>query len=267
MLSTPIHRTAIAFASLFAASALATAPAIAQSYSDVELIEGYGVGDHIVLGMTRDEVEAVKGDACDDASSCDLYLSSDTALIQTWFDAADTVSYIRVTQNHVAYANRWATTAGAIDGMSLSDVQALYPGSILSWNSVTAEADGYTYTNNSKCTYTGCVTDFRHDIYEPTGGGDTDSEVAYFVGNIEVTNPLSKTAAYDIDIDIEGPDGSLYTFSDYQRIHRNETISYDPADFLSTDSELGVYTYTASLYDKRGRLQGTSSGDFDLTDE
>jgi len=46
----------------------------------------------------------------------------------------------------------------------------------------------------------------------------------------------------------------------------NGSISLDPGDFADVNGTLGQYNYTAKLLDKKGRMNGTSTGSFSIID-
>lgn len=231
--------------------------------ADLQIIEGQGVGDLVTLGMSRSAAMNVAANGnCDSAASCAFRLSPETAAITVYFGAGDRVDFITVNQNGLSPENKWSTTAGAIDGMSLSEVAALYADAEIAGGQVRSEAAGYAFSFSQTCSYFGCSSTYIHSIFEATTEPTTGE--AGFEGQIVLENPSTKTKTYSVELEIVSPDGELSTTDLSATIPGNGSISCYPGDFVSADGELGDYEYTATLVDRRGRVKGSSYGTFSL---
>jgi hypothetical protein len=160
-----IRTTLTATAALLLAAASAQA-APTFDYENLEIVEGVGLMDadskakYITLGMSRSKLLANAPQAnCLTAAYCEVLSSATTGLVTVHLDAAGKVFYLRIYQDTAAH--KWATRKGAVDGMTLAQVHALYKGSTLSATTdpTQSPADGYVRTKNGNYmyqTYTDC---------------------------------------------------------------------------------------------------------------
>jgi hypothetical protein len=142
----------LALAALMAAG---TAQAQSTPIDQWQIIEGRGLTDDVVyLGMNRKEAVALSSNCRGKVSACSFQpqdnsgTSVDSPVVTLSFNAKNKVSMITINQNFRAI--QWPTKAGATDAMSLTQVQSLYPGSVISPVgpfdfAVTAAKQGYTF--------------------------------------------------------------------------------------------------------------------------
>ncbi len=142
----------LALAALMAAG---TAHAQSTPIDQWQIIEGRGLTDDVVyLGMTRKEAVALSSNCRGKVSTCSFQPQGnsgtpvDSPVVTLSFNAKNKVSMITINQNFRAI--QWPTKAGATDAMSLTQVQSLYPGSVISPVgpfdfAVTAAKQGYTF--------------------------------------------------------------------------------------------------------------------------
>ncbi|WP_396270730.1 hypothetical protein [Ideonella sp.] len=142
----------LALAALMAAG---TAQAQSTPINQWQIIEGRGLTDDVVyLGMTRKAAVAVSRECKGKVSTCSFQPQAgsptpiDTPVVTLTFDAKNKVSRIVINQNFRDI--QWPTTAGATDAMSITQVQALYPGSSIAPlgpfdYALTASKQGYTF--------------------------------------------------------------------------------------------------------------------------
>lgn len=154
-----IRTTLTAMAALLLAAASAQA-APKFDYENLEIVEGVGLMDadtnakYITLGMSRSKLLANAPQAnCLTAAYCEVLSSSTTGLVTVHLDDAGKVFYLRFYQDTAPH--KWATRKGAVDGMTLAQVHAIYKGSTLSSTTdpTKSPADGYVRTKNSNYMY------------------------------------------------------------------------------------------------------------------
>lgn len=271
----PFRPIALALAAATALTGALAAPAeAAELPGDLQIVEGHGVGDVIGLGQSRasvietlDALGANNGN-CDYADSCSFRLSGDTAAVTAHFTSGDQVELITVVQGGVALDKRWETTAGVVDGMSATEVAALYPSSTLTTDNdgshVVVAESGYTYHWSGGCYATGCSFRSWHEIYVPAGEELPDGSglgltggyvgtTPEFQGTIIVFNDARKGSDVTLRLTVTDPEGNASTYTDSVYAPANNYVRLDPADYLSTDGPLGLYHYTAELLSGHGK--------------
>ena len=160
---------------LLAGSALLAASAQAAptfNYTNLQIVEGVGLADatsgakYITIGMTKAKAMANAPQMqCDYVNYCVVKTSETTGWVTVHLDGNAKVIQLDFYQDPVAH--KWPTKKGAVDGMTLAQVHALYKGSTLSSTTDPTQtpADGYVRTKNSNylyetytfCDDTGCV--------------------------------------------------------------------------------------------------------------
>ncbi|WP_396270729.1 hypothetical protein [Ideonella sp.] len=153
-----MNRTLI---SLSLCSALLAASGTTQAATPIEnwlIVEGRGLGDDFVyLGMSRQKAMEVSGGLCaNGAHGCIFRPREDAGWITLVFcdypspyACGPKKKVKRIEIRQTGSPIQWRTTAGAADGMTVEEVQALYPGHT-SWGTggsgwVTNANGGYTY--------------------------------------------------------------------------------------------------------------------------
>lgn len=144
--------------SLLALAALMTAGTVQAQSTPInqwQIIEGRGLTDDVVrLGMARKEAVSLSRNCRGKVSTCSFQPQGesstpvDSPVVTLTFDAKNKVSMITINQNFRAI--QWPTTAGATDAMSITQVQSLYPGSVIAQvgpfdYAMTASKQGYTF--------------------------------------------------------------------------------------------------------------------------
>ena len=153
-----MNRTLIGL-SLCTALLAATGTALAATpIEDWQITEGRGLGDGFVyIGMSREKAYEASGGACTNgARSCIFRPREDAGWITLVFcehalpQACGSKKKVkRIEIRQTGSPIQWRTSAGAADGMTVEEVQALYPGNT-SWGTggvgwVTNADGGYTY--------------------------------------------------------------------------------------------------------------------------
>ncbi|MFD2453930.1 hypothetical protein [Ideonella paludis] len=143
---------------LLAAASVQAAPTI--NYENLEIVEGVGLVDadtnakYITLGMSRNKLMANAPQMhCLTPAYCEVLSSPTTGLVTVHLDEAGKVFYLRFYQDTAPH--KWASRKGAMDGMTLAQVHAIYKGSTLSSTTdpTKSPADGYVRTKNGNYLY------------------------------------------------------------------------------------------------------------------
>jgi hypothetical protein len=134
------------------------APAQSPPIEQWKILEGRGLTDNYVyLGMSREEANTrtTNGNCSGNVSQCSFrgQDNPDAPVITLFFNKKNKVTDINFIQG-VPIA--WPTTAGAVDGMTPEQVQALYPGSVIQQTDpftrvVVAARQGYRYSFHQVC--------------------------------------------------------------------------------------------------------------------
>ncbi|MCB1245815.1 MAG: hypothetical protein KDB69_00955, partial [Acidimicrobiia bacterium] len=271
---------AIALATIFTGATTASA---AEPPSGSVIQEGVGVvtstGAGIVtLGMTRQQIAdgpaAATNGNCDVATTCSFRPFPDEAAFIVTFDSADKVKEIEVIQGSSSLDYYWPTAATGmvIDFLSLQEVQALYPGSVIIGDEVVDADLGYTYHSTLTC-YAGFCSRFSyHIIYAGSGGvppvdPPVDPPVTdrHFEGDIVISNSSSRARTFTLQVTITDPDGDVLEDTVTATIPGGGSLTIDPDDYYdAATADLGTYTYTAGTVNNRGRVRVISSGSFEL---
>ena len=147
--------------------------ATTPDYKQLVIVEGVGLVDgptnakYITLGMSKKFIStSVAGVFCPQtADFCWVSPSSETGFAIATFDANKRVSQLMFYQDQSTH--KWPTRKGAVDGMTLAAVHALYKGSALETNgdpnvyptvgSVRTNSGNYEYFTTYNCEDTGCA--------------------------------------------------------------------------------------------------------------
>ena len=123
-----------------------------------KIIEGRGLtDDYVYLGMSRKEANTrtTNGNCKGKVTQCSFRAQDNVnaPVIMLYFNDKNKVSDINLIQGA---GISWPTTAGAVDGMTPEQVQALYPGSAIQQADpftrvVVAARQGYRYSFNQVC--------------------------------------------------------------------------------------------------------------------
>ena len=141
-------------------------------FKDLVITEGVGLieqstnAKYITLGMTEKRVRANEPrlDCPPLASFCAVRPTSETGWIRVFFDAEKRVTQLTFDQNYGSH--KWPSRKGAVDGMTLAQVHALYKGSILTADGdptqfgngmVVTKTGNYQYGTSVQCTDQGCT--------------------------------------------------------------------------------------------------------------
>ncbi|MDZ7813661.1 MAG: hypothetical protein U5L74_11305 [Ideonella sp.] len=159
--------------SMAMSSALVTQAQAAPTYDykalviveGVGLVEGPTKAKYVVLGMTKQHLStSVPGVFCPQMQDfCWVFPSTETGTAIATFNAKQRVSQLTFYQD--SSAHKWPTRKGAVDGMTLAAIHALYKGSTL-----TTEGDPNVYpTEGSVRTRNGNYTHSTFNFCEDTG--------------------------------------------------------------------------------------------------
>ena len=143
-----------------------------------QIMEGKGLTDNYVyLGMSRKEARTrtTNGNCDGQVAQCSFRAQDNerAPVITLFFNSKNKVSDINIIQGA---GISWPTTAGAVDGMTPEQVQALYPGSVIQQADpftrvVVAARQGYRYSFNQVCNSDDqCPTFIYHSLFKRQKG-------------------------------------------------------------------------------------------------
>jgi hypothetical protein len=157
-----------------------TAPTF--DYKAMVITEGVGLVEkttgtkYITLGMSKKRVStnAPQLDCPPLASFCSVTTSAETGEVLVIFDAAQKVMQLTFDQDYSPH--KWPSSKGAVDGMTLAAVHALYKGSTLTTEddptqtpatgSVVTKNGNYEYLTAVDCTDQGCTFNTRTRVWK-----------------------------------------------------------------------------------------------------
>lgn len=143
-----------------------------------QIMEGKGLTDNYVyLGMSRKEARTrtTNGNCNGKVTQCSFRAqdNQNAPVITLFFNSQNKVSDINIIQGA---GISWPTKAGAVDGMTPEQVQALYPGSVIQQADpftrvVVAARQGYRYSFNQVCNSDGqCPIFTYHSLFKRQKG-------------------------------------------------------------------------------------------------
>lgn len=151
-------------------------------YKAMIITEGVGLVEkttgtkYITLGMSKKRVRtnAPQMSCPPLADFCAVSTSAETGDIYLFFDAAQKLTQMTFDQDYASH--KWPSSKGAVDGMTLAAVHALYKGSTLTTEddptqtpatgSVVTKTGNYQYLTAVFCTDQGCDFDTRTRVWK-----------------------------------------------------------------------------------------------------